>query len=262
MRTAVLPLLLAIACNPPPEAPGELDDLSRYLFASWSDEAAATAGLDTLQVLLDDVDLDDDDVDDRSFLIGPIGADALLDVEHPARDPDDTVGVGVGLASPWPVADHARLQTEDDQLPWEISAVAYERTFVEPEDPSCFADGSCDIMRTENLIERSSIALKVEYLLFKDFRWIEITGGQRAFFSRSWCDRVWEGENGSSSVLQSYSLDVWLPPPTGEGCWRYQVVWSEVEVLGGSEAAVATTIKRSTNEILEAGDVWIEELYH
>ena len=155
MRSVVqILLVLAIGgtgCKRPPEAPQELDDLSRYLYREWDneDEAVVAVGLDNLKAFLRDVDLTKP-VLDRSWELEPVKPRDVDDVDHPKRDPARTLGVAVAYRSTWPIDDHARLQIEPDQLIAEPSAALYDRRFPGVSDPDCFLSQDCNPMSTEN----------------------------------------------------------------------------------------------------------------
>lgn len=249
------------ACGRPPEAPKELDALSRYLYAEWDaeDPEVVAVGLRNLRAFLADVDLEADGVMDRSWELTAIDAATIAEVDHPDRDPSATLGLSVARASPWPPPDHARLQTEPDQTITEPSAESYARTFPDG-DPACFPTRDCDVMVTDNQVARNNLVMTVEGQLLKDFRWIEIEPDRFAFISRSWIPEPWIGDAEKSKVWQSFSIDVWLPEKGGS--WRYQTLWSESEVAGASDAIILGTVKSSTDQIFKAGDEAIETLYH
>jgi hypothetical protein len=252
------------ACKAPPEAPEELDELSKYLYREWGNEdpEVPAVGLAGLADFLAGLDLEGP-LNDRSFFVGPAGADTVQYVDVPeGTDPDDTIGVSVARASEWPVTDHARLQTEVDQLPTEPTASEYERHFVEPTDPECFLDHSCEILRTENDIRRNNLMISVTMVLYKEFRWIELPDDEGwGFYSRSWTDQIWYGNSGNTSIQQSYSLDVWLPA-AGDTTWRYQLVWSESDTAVDNPDLIAATLKNSSDRTIARGDDAIEDLYH
>lgn len=250
-------LLLLTACKAPPEAPAELEELSRYLYREWDNEdpAVMEAGVVNLRDFLATVDLEGG-ILDRSFEVGPPEESDISDVDRPpGRSAADLLGVSVGYLSEWPVADHAKLQTEADQLPAEPSAKIYERTISER---GCFIDREC-VLVTENDIRRENLLMAVSMVLFKDFRWVEIDGEQ-ALIARSWTAEVFEGDGGDTAVFQSHSLDTWLP--AGNDTWRYQLVWSEADAGVSSEGLILGTLKNATNDIFKAGDKAIEEQYH
>jgi len=264
MRFFLLPMtcaLIVAACKKPPEAPKELNELSTYLYQEWDNEdpALMEAGLANLHAFLEDEDLEAG-IMDRSWELEPITRSNVSDIPFPEdADPKNTLGVAVAYRSTWPVDDHALLQLEEDQLPAEPSAKVYSRTFPDESKPRCFLDQSCDPLATVNDIERQNLLLSVVMVLYKDFRWIETDRGA-AVAARSWLAESFEGENGSSNIVQSYSVDIWLP--VGKKVWRYQTLWSESEVAGASDAATIGTLKSSIDRAMETADEAIEELYH
>ena len=264
MRILLIALISVFAfsgCRKPPEAPQQLDELTKFLYQEWDNEdpAVMEAALENLYNLLKKEDLEAG-ILDRSWELTPISKDVVSDIPYPdGANPQNTLGVAVGYISPFKIKDHARLQTEGDQLIAEPSAKVYERTFPEDDDPLCFLDQSCDPLVTENDIERQNILMTVQMILYKDFRWVETERGT-AFISRSWLDRSWDGENGKSRVVQSYSIDCWLP--VGKEIWRFQTLWSESEITGASDTATLATLKSSIDKAMETGDEAIEELYY
>jgi len=248
-------------CKKPPEAPKKLNELSTFLYQEWDNEdpAVMEVGLENLYQFLKKEDLESG-ILDRSWELTPITKGDVSDIPYPkGADPKNTLGVAVGYLSPWKIKDHATLQTEADQLLAEPTAKVYDRTFPEHDDPDCFIDQSCSPFPTVNDIERQNLLMSVGMVLYKDFRWVETDRGT-AFISRSWLDRSWDGENGKSQVVQSYSVDAWLP--VGKVIWRYQTLWSESDIPGASDTATIATLKSSINTAMESADEAIEELYH
>lgn len=249
------------ACKAPPEAPGDLEDLSRYLFREWDaeDPAVMEAGVANLDELLGDLDLTGN-VNDRSFQIGPLDEEDVVAIDRPEdRDLDDCLGVAVARESPWSVEDHARLQSEADQSEWESSAPDYERVFTRGGE--CFADGTCEVMETVNHVTRSNALLRVPFVLCKNFRWVELEDGRQAIAARSWFERSWPGESGNTMLWQSYAVDLWIGQPGGE-TWRYQALWSESDVGISGDNLIVGTLKAGTEAIFQAGDDAIEDMYH
>jgi len=261
MNLLLTTALFFTACKKPPEAPRELNELSTYLYREWDNEdpAVMEAGLENLRAYLDGEDLEAG-ILDRSWELEPISRADVADIPYPdGANPKNTLGVGVSYASAWPTEDHALLQLEKDQLPAEPSAKVYTRSFPDEDKPACFLDQSCNPLASVNDIERQNLLLSVVMVLYKDFRWVETERGP-AVAARSWLEESFEGENGSSNIVQSYSIDVWLP--VGKKTWRYQTLWSESEVAGASDAATIGTLKSSIDRAMETADEAIEELYH
>lgn len=275
MRFVVVLIPLVAACAPP-EAPEDLDDLTRYLFAEWDadDARVRAAGLANLQdFLATSVGPEgakgpitaETPSGERSWSVSDLGEDDVEGLTRPDRPLDAMVGVSVAHASRWPVGDHARWQTEADQLPAEPSAVRYERTFPDPEDRACFPEESCDVMETVNDARRANFLFSADFVLFKDFRWVpytDVDGTERqAFYSRSWFEESWPSDGGNATLWQSYSVDVFLD--RGDGTtWRYQTSWSETEVLGGSDDAIRATVTPAIVAAMVAADDAIGVRFH
>lgn len=247
----------ALGCKAPVEAPSELNELSRYLYREWDndDPEVMIQGLQNLEAFLKTVDLEAG-VNDRSYLMEPPTDADLADVPRPERDPSKMLGVSVAFESDWSVADHARLQREDDQTPTEPTAASYART----SDPTaCFLQQDCEVIETTNEISRENFLMKVSFTLYKNFRWVTIDDRQ-TLVSRSWTDQIWYGEDGDSAIYQSHSIDVWMP--RGDRSWRWQLVWSESDVGVQDENLVTGTLKVTVDNIFDKGDKAIEDLYY
>jgi hypothetical protein len=259
--------LLALACRPPPEAPTGLSDLSRYLLREWGaeDPRVLEAGIENLASELAALDLEGERAD-RSFAPEDLDEADIADMAHPEEPPEDCVPVGVAGMSQWEIGLHGRLQTEVDQTVAEPSASAYARRFVEPEDPDCFPDASCAVLITANDVTRSNPLYTVTMELFKDFRWIDVTSGgapsgRRAMLARAWIAQSWDGEQGASRIVQSYTMDSWIEASDGR-TWRWQVLWSESEIPGvEDEDIVAGTIRLHIDDLFEETDEAIGNLY-
>lgn len=258
----LLPLLVLLpACKRPPEAPAELNDLSRYLYRVWGaeDPAEREVGLANLTTFLSDVDLEDN-LQDRAWELTPIEEEDLWDIRWPEeRNLSDVLGIAVARQSAFEPRDHALIQILDDQLIAEPSANEYTRAF-DVADPSCFPDQECDPIFTVNNVQRQNLVIHVDFVLYKDFRWVDTDNGP-ALFGRSFVDQVWPGDSGNSAIQQSYAGDVWLPDGDG-GSWRFQTLWSESDVGGASDSLTIATLKSSIDNIFETGDEAITELFY
>ena len=261
----LLTILFLTGCKKPPEAPEELNELTRYLYREWNNEdpLVMEAGVQNLYNFLEDLDLEGD-LNDRAFLVEPPLESDLVDIDRPEeRDPQDCYGISVAGVSVWPVRDHARLQIESDQLPMEGSAKEYIRSFPDTDDPDCFRDEGCAVLVTENEVERTNLFISVEFVLYKDLRWVQMLDEDvegSAIIARSWTDQTWVGEGGDSFLYQSFSLDTWLGINDDE-TWRFQLIWSEGDV-GVSEDLVVNAVKVTANNTFKDAEDVIEEFYH
>jgi hypothetical protein len=250
------------ACKAPPVAPVELGELSRYVYRTQADdEDVVAAGIENLDAFLAGQDLTAELLD-RSWTLPDLTDEDVAGVERPDRDVGLAAGVAVAYESVWPVVDHARVQSEADQTPFEPTAKEhYDRVFVDIDDPACFPARTCDQMSTVNDATRNNILMKVTFELFKDFRWVDLSDGRGAVVARSWFKEPFPGEGGKVVLQQTFSIDVWIDQ-AGDKSWRYQAVWSESEGITQDEGLILGTVKFATDEIFRTADEKIGELYH
>ncbi len=271
MRRKVLWVGLAWAMGAcaPPEAPTELNDLSRYMYREWdaTDERTRVAGMANLDAFLTTVDVGSDVLDDRTWTLTDLQDEDVATITRPDRPLENCFGIGMAYQSRWPASDHARLQIEPDQVPTEPTAEFYDRTITNVDDPSCFVDQSCDHIDTSNDMRRKTLLYSVDSVLLKNFRWVNYTDAEgverTSFYSRSWYDQPWPGDKDKTTVWQSYSIDVWMDRGDGTA-WRYQTLWNETEIGGivVTDGAATATVRPGTENVFEAGDDAIGTLYH
>ncbi len=266
MRKTALLLLPCLGCVAPPEAPEALDELSRFLYREWDhpDPLVMEDGIANLEAFLSDFDMTGH-VNGRSWEIQPLFDEDVLDISRPDRPLEDCVALGVAVESRWPVFDHARVQAEADQTPFEPTAPEhYDRFFLDPEDSACLPGRECDVLRTLNEATRKNFLLQVTFDLFKDFRWVRMPGEEDrwALVARSWFAEPWPGAKENVTLWQSYAVDVWMG--VGEDTtWRFQALWSESDLgFSVSDKDVIATVKLATDNIFGAGDDAIGEQYH
>lgn len=267
----MLSLVLAIglgACNPPPEAPTELNELTRYLFREFEaeDPRVLEAGIANLEDFLLTLDLSPEiDIDERSFEIEDLQDEDVGSITRPDRPLENCLNLSVARASTRDVEDFAWMQTQVDQLPVEPTAEDYVREVVDPADPSCFVDGSCDVLRTRNDIRRVNFLMSVNLELWKDFRRVSVVRdgedtGRQAMIGRSWVAESFPGDNGNTAILQSYTPDIWIDRGDGSSL-RYQGLFQESDVGGEvDDNIVLATLKGSIDDALAAGDEGLETL--
>ena len=263
--SVALAAAFSVGCfTPPPQAPTELDDLTRFLFREWAHEEPEVLqdGMVKLEKFLETVDFSEE-LYYRSFQLDSCTTEDLATINAPeGQDPAKTVGMGVVFESRWPVGDHARLQMSGDLLDAEPSAKSYVRRFVDPSDGTCFVDRSCDSIFTDNDITRSSFIMSVDMMLHKNFKWVELPEGRHAIVSRSWTPRVFTAEDPDDAILQSYTLDIWLERPDGK-TWRYQALYQESKFgIDVEPGTIVATVTDSTDGMFRDTDEVIGERFH
>ena len=262
------PGLLAQGCAAAPEAPDGMSDLSRFLIREFDNEdpRVMEAGIANLEASLSVFDLEGPR-GDRGFDPDDLTEDDVSAIEHPDVPVDGCVPVGLVGGSPHDVEWFGRYTLVTDQSPAEPSAASYARTFLAPEDPDCFGeDDDCPLLNTSNQIRRANILYTVDFELWKDFRWFDVVAddeptGRRTLISRSWFKESFEGVNGQNTIVQSFTLDVFIGAEGG-GTWRYHVLWSEADLATPVEESVTQgTVRLSIDQHFTAHDEAIAELF-
>lgn len=253
----LLPFLFGIGCaQPPPEAPTEMSDLSRFLFRSYDDPEALGAGLDNLLDVLAETELAAEDPADRSWLLDPLDVSDLEAVAIPeGRAPADVLTMGLAYESPWALDLHPAYMVLSDLTVISDTAVVYERTFDQG-DGGCFVDRGCEAIETSNFIDRETTFFKMEYTAFKDYRWVDRDEG-RAILSRGWIAESAHGDGGSNHLWQNYETDVWLE--VGDRTWRFYAVYTEADYAGVGEDLARNLSRASAQDALETLDAFIAE---
>jgi hypothetical protein len=265
-----IPLMLPLtACEEdvfvPPDPPEEeINDVNAYLFRNWdTDEPdVLETGLAALIELLDEFDLDAE-YRDRCYKPDPLTEEDLTDVPHPDRDPSDVNPVALVMASAFlPVDQATDVIIMPDQRPVEPhSPEHYERSFVDPTDPSCFPGGDCRKLITDNDIIKDYLVISMHYEMPKAFRWVEIgeTGsGEWAILARCWQEDSYETDGGAVQLNQSYCIDVHFPRESGGA--RYMVTWPETVIEGVEDDLIYETTIMGMNDILVTTEEYLASL--
>ena len=247
----------------PPDTPDEIEEINNvngYLFRNWdtTEENVLEPGLAQLIELLAEIDLDTE-YQDRCFIPDPLTLEDIEVIEHPDRDPADVLAVALVMASDFLPAAQAEVIILPDQRPVEpASPDRYDRTFLDPTDPSCFPGRSCDRVDTTNHILKDYLALNMEYDMPKYFRWVEIGAvgsGEWAILGRAWIEQEYETDGGAIQLNQSYSLDVFFP--IGDGAARYMSLWPETYIDGVDDDFIYDTTAYGMDQMFDATEEYL-----
>ena len=235
----VASVLLAAGCAPPPEAPGDLEELSTFLFAEFeSDSAVLAAGVTNLETFLLDFEstatlATDANRRDRTWSLPVLGYESMDMADRPADtefNPNTQLPVALGIRSAFPGQAHVDLIEFVDQTPVEAdSAEEYTRTFTT--EAACFLDASCDRLEVHDVIHRNSPpVLNLVYEQEKHYRHVPYgEDGDVAVVSRSWVDAIYENEEDPPDFIdQWFGLNVYIPD--GGETVRYSALWGSSSV--------------------------------
>lgn len=276
-QTALLFLSLLACRRDSPAANPEFSDTLIYLLSNFdaAEEADLALAMREVEAQIErDMDLEASNPVDRSLLPARLTEADLANVEreNTDRDPAAAISIAVATRSAFPAQEHAAVQLLPDQRPVEpYSPDKYDRSFIEGED--CFSSGACDFLRTSNDLTKENLLMTIDYILRKDFRWVDLSlpdpaddaapaeGSERmAMLSLSWTERSFAGRGENSFIHQSYTIDVWLPDDAG-GVVRMEALWAETEFKGLSvtEDAVIATTRSGIDRNFEASEEYLEE---
>jgi hypothetical protein len=257
-------MLLAalVACAPPPPAAAAgFSDAARYALGHF-DDPEPTALAAPLLALEDEIvstlDLSSATSADRALSPEALTDDDIAGLEHPDRDPARMLPVAVARLSAFPVPDHVGIALRTDLAPMEPSSPhQYDRTFLDGEE--CWADDGCDFLHTTNRITKENALMTVAYGLDKDYRWVDLDDGRVAIAARSWMPASATGEDGGTTLWQSYTVEMWVPQDDGR-VLRMMAVWSETELSTPvDDDLVISTVRVGIDELFEAHDDWLAE---
>ncbi len=255
-------LLLASACTPAPEAPGDLADLSLFLYAEFQeDDASLVAGLENLSdILASDFDYAAD-WSERQVKQPALTEEFLGGAPTTAAfDPALQKTVALAYRSRHPVQTHALGALDADQEPREPSASTHDRTFLT--DPGCWRDGSCDALDTMNFIVKSNILYTVPYDATKNFRRFTLSDGRDVMVARVDQPEIGYAEVGQTSIDQNYALDAWIEDPADPtACLRIEFIWTAVTINGDTlqEVNIDGIISEGVENMYAAHDAWFDE---
>lgn len=250
-------ILFLLSCSAPPQAPTELSELARFFFREHhsADPELMAGGAANLAVILEEVDPEAPAME-RSFSLAGLEESDVAGITRPDRNPADSDGLAVVDRSPWPLSEHLRYMVLDDLVETSLTASVYDRGF-DVDDPDCFLQRACEAMRTENLIYRDTLLLKVEYTLHKEYRWISSEGRGDAVIARGWIEEEAHGENDANHIYQNYEVDVYLP--SGQDTLRLFAVWTESDYAGLDPETAYNLSMTATADALKHLDQWISD---
>ncbi|MEZ5247638.1 MAG: hypothetical protein R2707_21305 [Acidimicrobiales bacterium] len=251
----VLTLIFAAGCAKKRDpAPTEMEDLTGYLFANWEDEEALPEGIDNLAAWLAD-NIDSEQAED-GWLLTPLTADLVADVDRPDRDLGDLLGAAVAAPSPFPLLDHAGHIVLDDQMFSNPKTYEHYHRKVTG-DERAFLDGD-GLVRTTNDIATSSLGVTIPYELLKDYRWVH-SDDSEAILARSWIEDEACNDGGGNCLVQSFSIDLFLKHRTGE-TWRMTATWSELTMsVPIGENLLIATLAVGMNNVFRYTDEFLAE---
>jgi hypothetical protein len=262
MRTILVPLLICtslVACTPAEDASDEvpvggtysLQTAPMYLFSGFEGDVAQLGiAVADLEFAMKDIDLTLS-AKDRAFTLEKLTADKLGGaIAPPGTDPANQIATVLLAESIHNLDDNYDLTLEPNYVCIESdTTVFYGRSFTS--DTACWADRSCDYLRTTNEVRKENILAKAWYDLKKDYRRIELADGRTALVARSWTEVIFPGDNGNTEFAQNFTAEAWIP--TGDTTLHAYAIWTEIN-LGLGDDAMQTLIIDGLDQGMDFSD--------
>jgi hypothetical protein len=286
VRSLLILSLTLPACKALPDAEEAYSDALVTAFRDLhADEEAVAATLRSVErQTYQLVDVVAPDVAARAVGPAPLTEADVADLERPDVDPGQALAVAVAGVSPFAIEAHATIPTLEDQRPVEPqSPDHYERTFLDGRE--CWEDRGCPVLKTHQELTKKNLLLEVPYEFFKDFRWIDLAAGtdeeepRWAYIAKSWNPDSFEGEGGKNTLVQSYTVEFWIPrdgrgfrwddpevepvegraeDSTGGGVLRLLCLWTETDLsIAASDELTIGTIRWGIDQNYEAVDEFL-----
>ncbi len=288
-----IPLLLSLGCKALPEADPELSTALVQALRNFDlpDEDMAPSLRAIERQLYLRLELDSRDEAKRA-----VGPEPITDLDvaalepRPDRDLADATAVATATLSAFGIEQHATIPPMEDQRPVEPqSPEHYERTWLEGRE--CWEERGCDWMVTfQELTKEYGLNIAITYEFHKDFRWVDMNADQSgalpryAYIARSWTPQTYSSDNNKNHILQSYTLELWLPrdgggflwethvleegeearevDSDGEGTLRLLSLWTESDMsLAVSEEIEVGTIRWGMNQNFKAVEAFLDEQF-
>ncbi len=274
-------VLLLLACHraPPPANPEFTDAVKQTFVAFDAPNVEIAYAIRALEGVVTDgsLDLTSNNSLDRSFAPEDLTESDVTGFTHPDVPPEGALPVAVVGLSPFPLEDHQHIQLLADQTPVEpYSPNTYVRTFLDGDD--CWIDHTCERLETSNSLVKENMLMTVPYDFMKTFRWIDLNLPDPAdvpadteaptvsadprwcYIARSWQEDSFIGDGGDTTLVQSYTIEVWYPHEETGGVMRALSVWSQTDLsINVSDDMIAGTIRIGVDDNFKAGDQWLED---
>lgn len=255
LRLLPIALVLAACAREREEAPATFDDRCHAVFRAWEDPLGLPVELEGLAAWLDDNGRSE--AAWEGLRLTNLTEADIHTVELPeGEDLASHVGIANAGPSSFPVAAHAASVTEADQT-WNdpSSFDLYDRTPIDG-DAQAFASGE-GFFRSENdVIKRGAFGVTIPYTLRKDYRWVALEEGRRAFVGRHWIAEPGCSDNGNNCVYQTFGIDVFVED--GDETLRVLTNWLYVVTAADgllTEDARIGLIAQGNQALIEQADV-------
>jgi hypothetical protein len=228
-------------------------DLVEYMFRHFEDPEAMSEALTNLEPWLEE-NVETEEADE-GYALEPLEPSDVRDVDYPNRTLANLLGAAGAAPSAFPVPAQARHILERDQV-WAnpLQYQTYERSYTGKQE---FVDRT-GVLRTTNDVLTSSFGVKIPYLLYKDYRWIEREDREPSIAARSWVAERSCNDGGGNCLELSFSVDLFVGH--AKGTHRFTSTWSEATsaIPIGDDLLVAG-LAGGIQNIFDNAEEWLEE---
>ena len=219
-----------MGCPATQDAPTELGDLTLFFFSEFEtgeDAYLADAIVNLETGVLLGTDLEGARLD-RQWAQPILTDESLGGAVAPAEaDPALQVTVTVAGLSSHRVNTHAAGVLVPDQSQLEPSAPEHDRTF--PSDTTCWTDGTCSRIDTQNRVKKANFLYTIVYDTEKDYRRVTLPDGRQAVIARTWNSEAASGSEGVNSIDQNYATEVFIEDASDPSrTLRMMSIWTSV----------------------------------
>lgn len=225
MRATLLTAVLLIGCaRKRADAPEDMESIARFLYQGFDDDRAVEDGLENLVDWML-VNMDTEEAQ-RGYRLTQLTEEDTAGVQHPGEPHEELLGAAVVGVSPYGLQTHARTMVLPDQVYMNPGNLDYYDRAVDGDDDGFV--GGVGRIDTTNDVQTVSFGIRIPYLLFKDYRWIESDFGQ-AIIARHWIAASGCNAGGDNCLIQNFGEDIWIDLDSRTDTLRFTATWSEVD---------------------------------
>ena len=248
-------LSLLIGCGPA-DAPGELDQLTGFLFVHAQDEdpAELDAGFVNLRAWMED-NLDETK---DGFTVNNLSQEEANELDACDRDITGLIGAAVATQSKSGVSPFVGVTVSGPTTEVFDNFLSYQREDV-LNDSDCFMDEDCDLHHYDTFaVKQLPLNIQASTNNRTQHRWVETDEGM-AHISRSWLMQPLRASPSWLKVRQQFYLSATIPWKGGDSI-RLQAIWAITE-LGDAPVPESTALNLAIDEMQKDSEIienWLD----
>ncbi len=249
----LLPLVMALGCKPPPDAPSDLDQLCEYLYSHHADEDLETmeVGLDNLLAWLDS----HWEEASEGYVVTELSQETANSLDENEHSVEGILGLSMAHRSDHGVYDSAyAVAIEEQDTVFPDLYDEYEREYSS--DEGCFQDQSCERLEAlEWMTTGYALGITSTSNAHVQYVWVETEAGT-AMVMRNWFVEPPEVNFDWISIQEQYYLNLFLP--RNNGSYRLQAMWLVFEQDNVPEDLALSMATSDMTENVEQFDAYLD----